>query len=203
MWAAPCDPEKDNRFQIMDGNPNHIILRVVYDLRSVLKPSFEWRNTVNREKRWNDGWWWTWRRRETSASSPAWFVFVLLFCRHPDPPRCRRPGQPDDWQLLRCSWRISLVKRDQLHFFSDVRLIDRSDEGRSEEKVKQTPDWDLENEDARLYKPDRNNDAAYFCCCASWGCRVLCIWPWMERYVVPAPARGPHSGPPGSILTAH
>lgn len=198
MWAALCDPEKDNRFQIMDGNPNHIILRVVYDLRSVLKPSFEWRNT-----HWK---WWMMvdmKKKRDVNLSPAWFVFVLLFCRHPDPPRCRRPGQPDDWQLLRCSWRISLVKRDQLHFFSDVRLIDRSDEGRSEEKVKQTPDWDLENEDARLYKPDRNNDAAYFCCCASWGCRVLCIWPWMERYLVPAPARGPHSGPPGSILTAH
>lgn len=198
MWAALCDPEKDNRFQIMDGNPNHIILRVVYDLRSVLKPSFEWRNT-----HWK---WWMMvdmKKKRDVNLSPAWFVFVLLFCRHPDPPRCRHPGQPDDWQLLRCSWRISLVKRDQLHFFSDVRLIDRSDEGRSEEKVKQTPDWDLENEDARLYKPDRNNDAAYFCCCASWGCRVLCIWPWMERYLVPAPARGPHSGPPGSILTAH
>lgn len=173
MWAAPCDPEKDNRFQIMDGNPNHIILRVVYDLRSVLKPKICFCAFILSSP---------WSTTLSSPGTTRWLTAVAMQLEN----------------LARETRSVALS--------SAVRLIDRSVEGRSEEKVKQTSDWDLENEDgtyARLYKPDRNNDAAYFCCCASWGCRVLCIWPWMERYVVPAPARGPHSGPPGSILTAH
>lgn len=201
MWAAPCDPEKDNRFQIMDGNPNHIILRVVYDLRSVLKPSFEWRNT-----HWK---WWMMvdmkKKRDVSFES-SMICFCAFILSSPWSTTLSSPGTTR-W-LTAVAMQLENLAREtrSVALSSAVRLIDRSVEGRSEEKVKQTSDWDLENEDgtyARLYKPDRNNDAAYFCCCASWGCRVLCIWPWMERCVVPAPARGPHSGPPGSILTAH